>query len=177
MAEINATELMELPTVRVLTEKRRRFVIEYCTNGCNGARAIRDAGYNVCDENSAKSLAYTTLQHDGVQAAIQDVARRQMHAGSIIAIQALIEVIEDKFHKDRVTAAKTLLSRTGFHETNEHKVRVTEEPNEDEMLQRAMALAQKLGAPIAQFVGHSREAALPAPKVEEAEVIEDWEMP
>jgi len=53
-----------------LTQKQKRFVDEYCSNGGNGTQAVHDAGYKASSNNSAAATASRLLRNVNVKAEI-----------------------------------------------------------------------------------------------------------
>lgn len=58
-----------------VTIKQRKFVTNYIQNGLNGAKAIRDAGYETDAVNST-TLACQTLKHPAVKKLVEKEVRR-----------------------------------------------------------------------------------------------------
>ena len=54
-----------------LTDKQKRFVDAFVSNGGNGAEAIKSAGYNCNNDNSARVLASENLKKPNVILAIE----------------------------------------------------------------------------------------------------------
>ncbi len=53
-----------------LTGRQQRFIDEYCSNGGNGTRAVKDAGYRVNNDNSAAATASRLLRSVNIRAQI-----------------------------------------------------------------------------------------------------------
>ena len=73
-----------------LTDKQRRFIAEYCTNGYNATRAAKSAGCNCKDEGSFAVSGVSLLRNSNVRAAIDDHFRA-MHMSSDEVLARMVE--------------------------------------------------------------------------------------
>ena len=169
------------PKMAALPNDRwRSFVIEWLDGskldgrGSKGyTQAARRAGFKGNDDTMRKT-GYTLAHDPRIQEAIQEEARKRMVLDIPIGLVALREIAENKDHKDRLNAAKTLLDRTGLHEIHETKTThevITEDPM---LIERIRQLALQLGVPLEKLVGTSTAKqieAKPEPIVVEFEEV------
>lgn len=109
-----------------LTDKQRRFVEEYCSNGFNATRAAIAAGYS---EHTASQTGSETLGKPYIQEAVQefmskaaekalctteDVVRGLMNEAEYLG--------EGSTHGARVSAWKALSDYTGGFDKNKQKL-------------------------------------------------------
>ena len=105
-----------------LTDKQRRFVEEYCSNGFNATKAAIAAGYS---ESSARQLASRELSKDYIQDAIQEFMNTASEKALVTTewiVKRLAEEAdyygEGATHGARITALKTLTDYTGGFDKN-----------------------------------------------------------
>jgi hypothetical protein len=134
--------------------------------------AIRAAGWT----GTPMSLQVTAsrLFSDGrMQAAIQEEARKRTVTLLPMAIAAHTEIMNDKDHKDRLAAARSVMDRAGLHAVTEER-KVLEISFGPEQIKRAVMLAKRMNIPLAQLVG-PRAAALATPEGVELEGAQEAE--
>ena len=112
-----------------LTDKQRRFVEEYCSNGFNATQAAITAGYSV---HSARQGASDTLAKQYIQDAIQLF----MQAATDRALVTIEDVVngllteaqcngEGSSQSARVSAWKALSDYTGGFDANTKKIEIS----------------------------------------------------
>jgi len=101
-------EVRDLPT-----DKMRAFTLYYCSHR-NGARASKEAGYlpETADALDHAQNAYKLLHREDVTSAVIAMTRRQLRALAPEAINALKELLQQPFGKDRARAIAMVLERT-----------------------------------------------------------------
>lgn len=152
----NWGELSE--AMRALTQKQRLFVWHYITEvgkAPYGAqtRAARKAGYGTAttDAHGFARLAYQAMSDPKVQNALTEEARRIVRAGSVEASNALMEVVRDKSHRDRMRAVSIILERTfptishqNVNVVHQHVVSSLDEELEEYLTLKKIASPEKL---------------------------------
>lgn len=159
IAEDDFGRACEIPELAKLDPQTQRFVWEWTHNGCDAKRAAAAGGYH-------EKHAYVLLKRQNVIDAITALTDRMMHGSAIPAINAVVEIVNDPTHKDRLKAAGMILNRTGWPEVQEHRVRVEKVPDEMAMIAAATELAKKMGVDPAALLGRNTPIelkALPAP--------------
>lgn len=109
-----------------LTDKQRRFVEEYCSNGFNATQAAISAGYS---EKTAKDIACQNLAKLYIQESIQEFMSKQTKKCEIDTqwvvnkLKQEVEYIgEGSSPSARVSALKVLTDYTGGFDANKQKV-------------------------------------------------------
>lgn len=136
------------PAMRGLTDKQRIFVqVLLDTGGTNETAAAR-AAYPDQSENSVAVTAHRMAHSPKIIAAIREEAENRLASHTLLASSQIAMIARDVTHKDCLKACTELLNRGGlpFIAKSEHKVLVTDERTEQEMLERIrhLALAQGL---------------------------------
>ncbi len=76
------------------------------------SEAMRLAGYGEdCQPNSVKRHAFNVFHDPRMLAALHEVGEKRLKEGVPDAIAAVFEIIGDREHKDRLSAARILLDR------------------------------------------------------------------
>ena len=121
------------PHMRRLNERQKKYVIAYLMNpsSTGHTQAAIDAGYGNGKYEHAKQQAWLLSHNPKVLAALKEEADRRMKFGIIIAASRLIEIVEDKSHKDNFKAVVETLNRGGLIVETQHRV-ITE--NDDSLL-------------------------------------------
>lgn len=109
-----------------LTDKQRRFVEEYCSNGFNATQAAISAGYK---ESNAKQQGCENLAKPDVQDAIQAFMSKATKK-ALVTIEDVVEGLlteaqcngEGSSQSARVSAWKALSDYTGGFDANKQKV-------------------------------------------------------
>lgn len=109
-----------------LTDKQRRFVEEYCSNGFNATKAAIAAGYS---EKGARQVASDTLAKTYVQDAVQEFMSRATKK-ALVTTEMLVEKLlneseyygEGASHSARIAAVKVLTDYTGGFDKNKQSV-------------------------------------------------------
>jgi len=134
------------PAMRALpTDRQRAFVLALFTLGtADYTKAARAAGYGGENPDNVRFIAHRIAHDDRVQAAIQEEARRRLHAGAITAVGVIHEAMADPDRRVALKAAHMLLDRAGLHPTTEHKVTV-DNKSEAEALRDVKAILTRMG--------------------------------
>lgn len=118
------------PAMSKLTPMQRAYVLALVENGCNSTRAAAEAGYgaeSATPEQAAKCAKQSgwVNAHDvDVQASIKEEAQSRVRSGALIATTALIEIVEDSKHKDRLKAAAILAAMNGIQAVQMSEIKV-----------------------------------------------------
>jgi hypothetical protein len=139
------------PCMARLTERQRRFVIAALELPmAKNEQIARVAGYSAKTSNSLKVQAHDTFRSERVIQALHEEASKRLRSTVGLGVAVLIEIAQDKGHKDRLKAAEGLLNRIGYHELSEHKVTVDRTERYEvtataEVLERIRKLASAAG--------------------------------
>lgn len=161
------------PKMAALPNDRwRRFVVEWLDGAKGGhggnakgySAALRRAGWKGKSDAALAVSARRIARDPRVLEAIQEEARKRLRGAVPMALAALDEIVEDKAHKDRLAAVKSVLDRAGLHEVREevhrHEVFIADDPM---MLERVRQLAGRLGVPVERLLGKTAAGGLSAP--------------
>jgi hypothetical protein len=135
---------------RPLSLKERTFVDRYLALGGKhgaGKKAAQLAGYPTSWSGIA---AHRLLRRPRVMRAIEEESKRLVRALGPQAIQVIKEILDDREHKDRLKAARTVLERVdpafvGFQ--HQHRVDVVAESGLERSL-RLLRMLRELKVPI-----------------------------
>jgi len=105
------------------TDKQRRFVEEYCSNGFNATQAAISAGYS---KNTASETGSENLGKPQIQEAIQDFMGKAT-SKALVTTEDIVKGLYDiaqhgESDAARVSAYKTLTDYTGGFDANKQKV-------------------------------------------------------
>jgi phage terminase small subunit len=104
-----------------LTENQRAFVWALVETGGDETKAAILAGYG--GTPGSRDVAVHRLMHNTkVLLAIKEVAEATIKGGALLGAAALVEIVRDPSHKDRLRAADMLLNRSGLIVIQEHKM-------------------------------------------------------
>jgi phage terminase small subunit len=147
------------PAMRELSERQQAFVRATVELGRQGVQdnslAARQAGYGRDSEGALRVQAHRLAHDPKIQAAIQEVARKEVVlAAAVIATPVTISIaMNEKLPaKDRLRACEMLFNRGGMPQQTEHKVTV-EHVDDRRMLEFADRLAAELGVDRAKLIG------------------------
>lgn len=109
-----------------LTDKQRRFVEAYCSNGHNATQAAIASGYS---EKTARQVGSENLAKPDIQDAIQEFMSKATKK-ALITTERLVERLveeseymgEGASHSARIAALKTLTDYTGGFDKNKQSV-------------------------------------------------------
>lgn len=96
---------------RTLTKKQRKFVNEYADTG-NGSLAVREAGYEVSTDESARAIASQNLTKESIQGELRKLGFDANNAKRVISEILNDETIEPK---DRIKAAENVFKVEGSY--------------------------------------------------------------
>jgi hypothetical protein len=156
------------PAMVALSPAMRAFVVAKVTMGLNNIDAAKTAGYSARSPHALGVVGSRLAHDDRVQVAILEEGQKLMRTEGPRSVHTLVAIRDDKAasNKDRLTAAKELLDRSGFHATTEHHVSVEHSLSDAEKDRRMLVLAAELG--ISQTEAQKLLIAPAAPKAVEA---------
>jgi hypothetical protein len=142
------------PKMLALSSDKMRLYAWYRGLGeMNSSRAARDAGYT---EQRSRVVGVELNQHEGVLAAVEEVARKFLIGLAPVAIAAARRILEDPKHKDHARMIETIMDRTGFSAKTEHKVTVEHTVDTREIEELARRLALESGVPVERLIGKNK---------------------
>lgn len=178
------------PAMRALPNERwRNFVRYYVADTKHGAitRAARKAGWGRPNTkpSSLSKQAHSLSRDERIIAAIAEESRKLLRVGHPEAVNALLSIMRDTKHRDRVRAATALLDRCDPVETRQSIDIVHRHIDADQEMLEEYRAARELGATEEKlrslFGGNSLarlqrlEAEDNARRAEKAKVIEHSE--
>jgi len=168
------------PKMTALTEKQQAFVVAVANLGTmDFTRCAAAAGYSTVSQTSLQVQAWRLAHDPRIQEAMFEFAQRRMQAGSLVALDVMLNIATNPQHKDQFKAAQTVLDRTGLHAKSEHKVTVEDVSKTDEaMVARFLHLAKQNKMPIEQIRATLEGTGVVIDAdftVVEPEVRESWE--
>ena len=109
-----------------LTDKQRRFVEEYCSNGFNATKAAITAGYSekTAQEQSSRLLS-NVMVSDSIQSFMSKATEK-----AIVTVEDIVRGLqkeatlegEGSSHAARISAWKALTDYTGGFDNNKQKI-------------------------------------------------------
>ena len=143
------------PAMRELTLPQQAFVMAYAENGgINAAEAAKRAGYGINGETQANA-ANRLLKRPDILSALREVADSRLKSGAILAASVLVEILQDKFSKDRYKAAIEVLNRAGLVVEGVSRVIVEDHRTPEEVERRVRDLAERIGIDPDRLLGRS----------------------
>jgi phage terminase small subunit len=136
---------------RPLSLKERAFVDRYLALGGErgaGTKAAQLAGYPA---SWSAIAAHRMLRRPRVMRAIEEESKRLVRALGPQAIKVIKEILDDREHKDRLKAARTVLERidpTLLGVQHQHHVDVAVEPSGVELALKMLRVMRELRVPI-----------------------------
>lgn len=123
-----------------LPEQQRAFVLRLMELGPTkkvAAKAAKDVGLS-------PNYGYELMRDERILAAIREEATKTLAGAALIGVKVMIEIAQDRDHKDRLKAAKELAAINGF--TAEQRI-VVEHISHDSkaQIEQIKALAKELG--------------------------------
>jgi phage terminase small subunit len=136
------------PYMQAISPKHRAFVLAYCTNGCDGTNAARDAGYADTGGHAnagIRVLAHRLLKNPRILAAIREVTIAMTQANLPVYQQTLEKVAANPQSKDQVKALLALMDRGGMNvvSQSEHNINIT--VNKSQQVEEIKQMAEQLG--------------------------------
>jgi len=177
------------PAMLALNERRRLFVliIDQFPKITLGEAAER-AGFGgppggdpAKRDHVLRQTGYRLMHDEKIIAALHETASKNLRSGALLAVKALIRLVENEKHKDHARAIEMMLSRTGFVERTAHDVNVrgeitvnhTEEAIEQLRVLKGLGLPQPKLIELFGFSGLGRyERLLAEADSRQAKVIE-----
>jgi len=135
------------PAMRRLTDMQKKYVIAYLMNPTlhGHTQAAIIAGYGKNRHDTAKHMAWLLSHNEKVQAAMREEADRRIRTGAIIASSRLLDIVEDKTHKDNFKAVVEVLNRAGLIVETQHRVVVERDDDMMSVIERVKKQAVALG--------------------------------
>jgi phage terminase small subunit len=134
---------------RPLSLKERTFVDRYLALGGErgaGTKAAQLAGYSA---SWSAIAAHRMLRRPRVMRAIEEESKRLVRALGPQAIQVIKEILDDREHKDRLKAARTVLERIDPALLGvQHQHHVDVEPSGVELALKMLRVMRELQVPI-----------------------------
>ena len=136
---------------RPLSLKERTFVDRYLALGGErgaGTKAAQLAGYSA---SWSAIAAHRMLRRPRVMRAIEEESKRLVRALGPQAIKVIKEILDDREHKDRLKAARTVLERIDpayLGVQHQHRVDVAVEPSGVETALHMLQIMRELQVPI-----------------------------
>jgi phage terminase small subunit len=132
------------PSMRALTLKARRFVLELARGPAgygSEIRACKAAGYGVptSSETYFKVQAHQLLHNDKIQAALKEVGGKMIRAAAFVSIRNTEQIANDFRHKDQLRACLALMDR-GFPAETHHHLTVEHIDHDKEAVAQLRAL-------------------------------------
>lgn len=136
------------PAMRALANDRmRRFVLIWVETGGTQHDVAKAAGYGTEEltRNSLRVAGHNLYHREDVQAAILEQLQKVVRNAAPSALRVVTEIANNPQvqPRDRLSAAKLILERSGLSAITEHKVTVTKSPQEID--NRLAALLAKAG--------------------------------
>ena len=142
------------PAMQALNDRERAYVVALVTAGGSEVQAALAAGYGedspTHDDrmNAANQAAWRLRRKPTILAAMKEEAEKRLHAGVVLASEALIAMVKDPLNKHHFKAVDRLLAHSGLIIATRHEVDVkhTVVPQTDEeLLARIKVLSQRIG--------------------------------
>lgn len=114
-----------------LGDQHRAFVLRLMELGPTkraAAKASKDAGF------SGQNYGYELMRDERILAAIREESTKQLAGAALIGVKVMVEIAQDKQHRDRFKAAKELAAINGF--TAEQRIVVEHISNDSKDLMR-----------------------------------------
>ena len=152
-----------------LPEQQRAFVSRLMELGPTkkaAAKAAKDVGYSPLN-------GYKLMRDERILAAIREEATKRLAGAALTGVNVLIEIAQDRHHKDQFKAAKHLAGINGF--TTEQRI-VVEHAHYDtkEKIREIRAIAAELGLDADLLLGR---AGIVEPDAIDAEFTEARDSP
>lgn len=174
-------DLVPLPSdgaIAKLTSRMALFCRAYVAQGKrDAARAYREAGYTAKNDNVARVNACNLLHRSDIQAAIQEICRRDLVALAPVANKVAEELLQDK-QMDPGVRARLLMAiwdRTGLGSTTEIKHTVEHIGNDPKAIGQIRTIIESLNLTDEQaeaFFGRTVARKVKVIDVEAVEITE-----
>ena len=148
----------------VLTDNQREFVHRMLKQGVNP----RACAVAAAECGLAPNYGYELMRNENILAAMREEATKRLAGAALIGVNVMIEIAQDRTHKDCYKAAKDLAAINGF--TAEQRI-VVEHISEDSKAQiiQIREMAKQLGLDEKQLIG---AAGINIDEIENAEFEE-----
>lgn len=126
------------------------------------------AGYSDRSHGALRVTAHRLFHDEAVLAAIKECADKEIRGSAMLGIATIKKIVRNDLHKDQLKAAQTLVGLAGFTIDQNINVKQTITDQSGKAIMDEIArLANKLGVPLQQLLGHQ-----PAAPVVDAEFSE-----
>ena len=160
------------PAMRALpSDRMRAFVVAMTSQAMRKksyAAAAHEAGYTGSDQ-TLQVTGHRLAHDERIQAALREEGERRLGSLVPIATAALAEILIGGKTQSRLRAIQMVLNRTGLNEKTEHKVTVTRELTEQEQINEAISIAERLGIDAKLLLGQAGVKLPNAPVTVDAE--------
>lgn len=130
-----------------LSEQHRDFVLRLMELGPSkraSAKAAKDVGFSSLN-------GYKLMRDERILAAIREEATKELAGAALIGVKVMIEIAQDRDHKDRLKAAEKLAAINGF--TAEQRIVVEHiSPDNKGMIAEIRSMAAQLGLDPKQLI-------------------------
>jgi hypothetical protein len=145
------------PARKALTQRQRQFVDALLDNGGNQTRAAISSG---TDPKWARDYGSKLARNPKVIAALKEEADRRVRVSAPLAMDVLVEIMNNPTHKDRLKAAESVLNRSGLIVASVVEHNVTHKgQTAPELLLKIKQMASQLGLDPQKLLGRNVEAA------------------
>lgn len=147
------------PAMKGLSPLQRNFVYALVEMGGNATNAAGAAGYcadtpeGEMKRRNLSSIGSQLMRKPAVAAAIQEESKKRLLTGTFLAVQKLLDLMDNPSASVALRAANALLDRAGMGPTSEHKVVVEHNRTDREIIERITALAEARGLDPKLFLG------------------------
>ncbi|MGH3511444.1 MAG: hypothetical protein ACRDRB_04120 [Pseudonocardiaceae bacterium] len=141
------------PFMRALAPRHRVFVVSYCSNGCNGADAAREAGFLDTGTGAIRVRSHRLLHRPDVRAAIREWTLAMIEAKLPVYRELMDEIAENPSHKDQFKALVHVQAISGMAAIHKHEHEHTVIVTDAEKIEKIKQLAAKHNIPLEQVLG------------------------
>lgn len=137
---ITSTRKHDGKAMASLPEQQRAFVLRLMELGPTKKAAAKAAG----DVGFHPVYGYELMRDERVLMAIREEATKCLAGAVLVGVKTMVEIAQDKDHKDRYKAAKDLAGLNGF--TTEQRIVVEHIPSDSkEKIKQIRAMATEIG--------------------------------
>jgi phage terminase small subunit len=139
------------PAMRALGDRQREWVLRYISNGGNGPEAAISIGCT--PGNTAYIYSSRNSRDPKVLDAIREEAEKRIKVGAVMAMDVMLEIMNNPTHKDRFKAAQEVANRSGLIVVAKSEVAHTHTDTTDAMIARITNLSKQLGLDPQKLLG------------------------
>ena len=130
----------------MLSEKHKRFLTVYASNGGNASAAARSVGYASSKAGSERVTAHRILGRTEAVEYLHKLLLQSLTGDAPFAISAIRKLAEDADSEQvRLQACKELLDRAGFKLAERHELILRDERSDEEIEASIRAHLSELG--------------------------------